>query len=103
MFVMLFGYPPFYVDPARAGAKENELIYKKIRRGFKNITKKGYGSHFPKALPCSDLANDLIGKLLVKDVAKRYTATEALAHKWFSDAKTDLVPAAVIEHLHSFQ
>jgi len=89
MFVMLFGYPPFYVDPEKYGNKENEKIYAKISKGFVPITKDGFGRHFPASIKCSDDAKDLMKWLLRKDVAKRYTATQALDHKWFKSASGD--------------
>jgi len=82
MFVMIFGYPPFYADPAIFGKKENEMIYKKIRRGFNPEVKKGYGAHFPKDIPISEDARDLIGKLLTSKPQDRLTAREALEHPW---------------------
>jgi hypothetical protein len=35
-----------------------------VKRGFANETKDGYGAHFPRAIPCSPSAKDLISKLL---------------------------------------
>jgi len=57
MFVMLFGFPPFY-------AKTNEEIYAKIEAGFQNVTKAGYGPWFPANIPCSADAKDLIARFV---------------------------------------
>jgi len=89
IFLMLYGYPPFYVDPRKYGAKENEMIYRKIKKGFAPKVKKGYGRHFPEAIKTSDEAKDLITNLLRKDVAARLTAVECLDHKWFVNASDD--------------
>ena len=82
MFVMLFGYPPFYADQDKYGAETDERIFKLISHGFQPITKAGYGPHFPASIPCSDSAKDLIAKLLQMDPAKRWSAEEALQHPW---------------------
>lgn len=89
MFVMLFGYPPFYADPEKYRERENEVIYKKIRKGFHPKVRKGYGRHFPQALASSDEARDLMKMLIMSDVADRMTAVEALDHKWFQNASSE--------------
>jgi calcium-dependent protein kinase len=76
MFVMLFGFPPFH-------ANSDEEIFKKIKAGFENKTKKGYGNWFPAAIPCSEDAKDLIARCLNSDKAVRLNATEVLEHKFF--------------------
>lgn len=85
MFVMVFGYPPFYVDPALYGRREHEMIYKKIKKGFANVTKRGYGSHFPQDIPASDSCKDLIALLLQPNPGDRPTAREALDHPWIRE------------------
>jgi len=86
MFVMLFGYPPFYVDPEQYGKNERRAIYGKIKKGFFPEVRKteevGFGPWFPDHIPVSDGARELISKLLEKSVKKRYTANEALSHPW---------------------
>jgi len=89
MFVMLFGYPPFYVDPQKYGNRENDMIYKQIRKGFVPKVKLGYGRHFPSTIDTSEEGKDLIKHLLRKDVAARLTAVEAIDHKWFASASSD--------------
>lgn len=89
MFVMLFGYPPFYACPEKYGDRENEMIYKQIKKGFKPRVKRGYGRHFPRDIDSSELARDLMKMLLKMDVASRLTAVEALDHKWFQNASSD--------------
>ena len=83
MFVMLFGFPPFYVDPLKfAGPLEAQAIYKLIERGFNAEVKRGYGPWFPKKMPVSEEARDLMAKLMEMDTSKRFTAKEALQHPW---------------------
>jgi len=83
MFVMLFGFPPFYVDPLKfAGPLEAQAIYKLIEKGFNAEVKRGYGPWFPKKMPVSEEARDLMAKLMEMDTSKRFTAKEALQHPW---------------------
>ena len=83
MFVMLFGFPPFYVDPLKfAGNLEAQAIYKLIEKGFNPEVKRGYGPWFPKKMPVSEEARDLMAKLMEMDTSKRFTAKEALQHPW---------------------
>jgi len=105
LFVMIFGYPPFYVDPALYGRKENEQIYKKIKKGFKPVVKQGYGSHFPKAIPVSEGARDLIANLLQNDPKNRLTAEEALDHTWIRtrENNNNKLPTSVVKGIQAFQ
>lgn len=87
IYVMLFGYPPFYVDPEKySGERERKEIYKKILKGFepviKDTSKYGYGPWFPSHIPISESARELISKLLEAKPRKRYSAHEALNHEW---------------------
>jgi len=87
MFVMLFGFPPFYVDPLKfAGALEAQAIYKLIEKGFSPELKRGYGPWFPKKMPVSAEARDLMAKLMEMDTSKRFTAKEALQHPWIRNS-----------------
>lgn len=79
MYVLLFGYPPFYAD-------DDKQIFQKIRAGFQPKTAPGYGPWFKNDIRVSDAAKDLITKLLKTDVAARPTATEALEHPWLAGA-----------------
>lgn len=98
MFVMLFGYPPFY-------AETDDKIFQAIQRGFDHTTRPGYGAHFPKDIPCSDSAKHLLTNLLVMDPTKRWSAREALEHPWLQGitASTTPVMASVFDALSSFQ
>merc|ERR1712037_914934 len=83
MFVMLFGFPPFYVDPTKYyGQREAQAIYRLIQKGFDPKVKRGYGPWFPKKMPVSEEARDLMAKLMEMDTSKRFTAKEALQHPW---------------------
>lgn len=105
MFVMLFGYPPFYADQEKYGAKTDDRIFRLIQAGFQPVTKQGYGAHFPAAIPCSESAKDLISKLLVLDPARRWSAREALDHPWLSGVTASSQPilANVLSNLRNFQ
>jgi len=104
MFVMLFGYPPFYADQEKFGDMTDEMIFKLVKKGFSPETKDGYGPHFPKAIPVSDSAKDLLAKLLTLDIAKRLTASEALEHKWLTGESASDKPLvqSVLQNLSSF-
>ena len=69
IFVMLFGYPPFYADQDVYGQMTDEKIFQLVKKGFTPETKPGYGSWFPSSIAVSESAKDLIAKLLRKDVA----------------------------------
>lgn len=105
MFVMLFGYPPFYADQEKYGSETDERIFKLIQSGFQPVTKAGYGPHFPASIPASDSAKDLIVKLLSSDIAKRLTAAEALEHPWLTGktASDKPVLSNVLSNLKNFQ
>lgn len=102
LFVMLFGYPPFYADPAKYGTRTTEVIFQKVATGFDNVVKKGYGSWFPQKMPVSDDVRDLIGKLLDSDTATRLTAVEVLEHPWLTTATDTPLVQAVLKNLSTF-
>jgi calcium-dependent protein kinase len=87
MYVMIFGYPPFYVDPERyTGKRERQAIYRKILRGFRaeviDTARYGYGPWFPSHIEVAPLCRDLLSHLLKSEPAERFTAHEALTHPW---------------------
>jgi len=86
LYVMIYGYPPFYVDPDKYGELERKAIYQKIIKGFlaeiKNTAKYGYGPWFPDHIETSSKVRDLISNLLTKNIRERYTAIQALTHEW---------------------
>jgi len=94
MFVMLFGYPPFYADQEEFGRGTDLEIFRQIQKGFNNVTKPGYGAHFPADSPCSDSVKDLIHKCLNLDPVARITAAEALKHPWLTGEKASSHPIA---------
>jgi len=104
MFVMLFGYPPFYADPEQYGSKTDDQIFELIKKGFKSKTIAGFGAHFPESIPVSDSAKDLMSKILTRDVAKRFTAREVLDHPWMKGDTALKTPldSAVLKNLKSF-
>jgi len=104
MFVMLFGYPPFYADQSKHGDNTDSIIYGLVKKGFANETKAGYGPHFPAAIPASSSAKDLIARLLNLDCVKRFTATEALEHPWLQGTTATETPIgmSVLNSLKTF-
>jgi len=92
MFVMLFGFPPFYADQDVYGALTDEKIFQLVKKGFCPETKAGYGAWFPNSIRISESAKDLIAKLLRKDVAERWTADEALEHPWLKGDTAERAP-----------
>jgi calcium-dependent protein kinase len=86
MFVMLFGFPPFYVDPNKYyGQKEAQAIYKLINKGFNPTVKRGYGAWFPKKMPVSPDVKILMQHLMETDVSKRFSAKAALQTNWITN------------------
>ena len=69
LYMMLVGRAPF------DGKNDEEIIYK--------INSADYNSNEPKLLKHSEEVRDLVSKLLIKDMDKRYSAKEALNHPWF--------------------
>jgi calcium-dependent protein kinase len=97
MYVLLYGYPPFYAD-------DDRRIFQLIRGGFNPKTLPGYGPWFKNDIRVSDSAKDLISKLLKTDVAARLTATEALEHPWLTGAEAPTWPVdeSVLAGLRDF-
>ena len=77
MYILLTGRPPFN------GMNEEEIM-KKIKEGVYDMTRYPWGI-------ISDDAKDLIKGLLQLDPKKRYTAKEALEHKWLKIEKTKTI------------
>lgn len=104
VYVMLFGYPPFYVDPEAHGHLEHELIYAQIQQGFDPTVKPGYGAWFPDFIPVSAAAQDFLGKCLQLDAKQRPTALEALQHRWLcGDHEQNPLPPTVLNSFSHFQ
>ena len=73
MYILLTGRPPFN------GLNEEEIM-KKIKEGTYDMTRYPWGI-------ISDDAKDLIKGLLQVNPKKRFTAKQALEHKWFQNEK----------------
>lgn len=71
LYIFLSGFPPF-------SDQNEQALFKKIMAGHYTFKDPVWNS-------ISDSGKDLINRLLVKDVNVRYSATEALAHEWFSN------------------
>jgi calcium-dependent protein kinase len=68
LYIMLSGSPPFY-------GKDSREILKAVQKGVYTLSLKPF-------LKCSTEVKDLISKLLVKNLSKRYTASMAYNHPW---------------------
>ena len=55
LFVMLFGYPPFYADQEEHGDETDSIIFELVRDGFDPRVRDGYGAHFPSDMPVSNV------------------------------------------------
>ena len=66
LYIMLSGTLPFNKD------KEHDLEYAILNNNYKNIN------------DISEIANDLLKKILEKDPNKRYTCNQILEHPWMS-------------------
>jgi calcium/calmodulin-dependent protein kinase I len=72
LYFLLFGVPPFYSQKEDEEECDDEIIGSVMAA---NIT-------FPEGRAISDMAKDLLLRLLEKDPTKRITAEEVLAHPW---------------------
>lgn len=70
----LCGFPPFYDE-------NHERLFEMIKNGKVEFPSPYWDD-------ISEMARDLIKKILVVDPAKRYTAEQILAHPWISGDKT---------------
>eukprot|EP00300_Choanocystis_sp_HF-7_P011155 c17331_g1_i1.p1 GENE.c17331_g1_i1~~c17331_g1_i1.p1 ORF type:complete len:481 (+),score=81.28 c17331_g1_i1:36-1478(+) len=75
IYILLCGFPPFY------GASQHQLI--------ERICAAKYTFTRPYWDPVSENAKDLVTHLLEKDPRQRYSAQEALQHRWFADIVGD--------------
>lgn len=73
MFTMLSGDLPFYDESL-------PVVYKKLNSASFSFEKSIWGG-------VSDIAKDLISKLLVVDTFERYSAVDALSHAWFANLR----------------
>lgn len=83
LFVMLYGFPPFFNN--NASANSDKEIFMKIKKGFQPKIKPNFGAWFPASIRISKSARDLISRLLRTNVADRMTAEEALEHQWIKN------------------
>jgi len=73
MYIILSGQPPF-------GGRNEKQIMDNVQNGKFNFNNKVWGNVSPDA-------KDLINSLLERDVTKRFSAEQALGHKWMTDYK----------------
>ena len=104
LFVMLFGYPCFYANPAEHGRDTDSRIYQLILAGFDAAVRPGYGPHFPADMPVSDSARDLVARMLDSNSRTRPTAAEVMEHPWMNGGADDKpLSGAVLDGLRKFQ
>jgi len=88
MYTLLYGYPPFFVDPSNCKNKAEELriLDAKISLGFHPITISteifGHGPWHPSNHHISNEAKNLINRLLISNPSHRLTADQSLHHIW---------------------
>jgi len=75
MYFLLFGVPPFYSEKEDQEECEDEI--------FESVIAGHVGFHADRAI--SDMAKDLILRLLEKEPSKRITADEVLLHPWIKN------------------
>lgn len=111
MFVMLYGYPPFFEaedDAAMGDSLERpqlqDSVFERIQGGFIAETRPGRGPWFPEEVQIGDSAKDLLSKLLLSDPTWRLTAEEALNHPWLRGQTCLSIPVepTVLASLRSF-
>lgn len=93
LYIMLSGSPPFY-------GKDNKEILRAVQKGVYTLSLKPF-------VKCSIEVKDLISKLLVKNAAKRYTASMAYNHPWVQqqveqEGKDLIIENDVIEKINMF-
>jgi len=93
LYIMLSGSPPFY-------GKDNREILRAVQKGVYTLSLKPF-------VKCSIEVKDLISKLLVKNIAKRYTAAMAYNHPWVQqqveqEGKDLPIEVDVIEKINTF-
>ncbi|EGR31222.1 hypothetical protein IMG5_115550 [Ichthyophthirius multifiliis] len=86
LYLLLVGYPPFYDD-------NKQKLYEKIQTGTYSMSGSDWNN-------ISEMAKDLIRKLLVVDRQKRLTITQALEHPWI---KRKIMVAFQIFRLFEYQ
>lgn len=84
IFVTLVGYPPFMEEDQR-------VLFSKIRLGEYGFLDEDW-RHISKE------SRDLISRLLVVDPDQRWTASQALNHKWFTGVDSSKLSSSNISH-----
>ena len=88
LYVLLCGFPPFYDEDLNAL--------------FKDIMQAKYDFPSPYWDKISQGARSLVEGLLVVDVSKRLTATQALQHKWIKEAAAEPALPETQEQLRKY-
>lgn len=93
LYIMLSGSPPFY-------GKDNKEILRAVQKGVYTLSLKPF-------VKCSIEVKDLISKLLVKNIKKRFTAEMAYHHPWVQqqveqESKDLSIDVDVINKLNDF-
>ena len=84
-YILLCGFPPFYDE-------NNAALFAQIKTASFDFPSPFWDS-------VSDLAKDLVRKLLVVDISKRLSATDVLKHPWVRDGGSEAQLSSAYDHL----
>jgi calcium/calmodulin-dependent protein kinase I len=88
LYILLCGFPPFYDE-------NNAALFAQIKAA-------AYDFPSPYWDDISDVAKDLVRRLLVVDVQKRYTAEEVLKHPWITGGASTVHLPQTYEQLRRY-
>ena len=80
LYMIKYNYPPIISHQYSTFEKYAAEIKDKIKSGFQNQIKDGFGPWFPKDIPINPQLRDLISRCLKINTKERITAFEILEH-----------------------